>query len=110
MGVCSFPGAALAVLRGVELLLRSRQPQVAADVGVEPATELRNPDRRTAALVGGVGDRRDACGVQGVDDLVFAGSAHVVADARKGWCGQDQPACVAGEDLRVQAVALCPPG
>ena len=49
--------AALAGVRGVDLLLTGRQAPVAAGVGIQAPAPLRSPDRRPAALVGG-GRRR----------------------------------------------------
>lgn len=73
LGVGSFTGTTLPGVGGVDLLLVVREPPVAAGVGVEPPAALRNPDLRPAALIGGVGDRGDLGGVEGVDQAVFAG-------------------------------------
>ena len=59
------PKRTLAGVGGVDLLLVARQRSVAAGVGIEAATALRDPDRWSAALVGGVGQRLDPGGGQG---------------------------------------------
>jgi hypothetical protein len=56
LGVGPLPGPSLACVGGVDLLLRRGEPPVAAGVGAESASSLRNLDRGAAALVGGVGD------------------------------------------------------
>jgi hypothetical protein len=47
-------------------------------VGIDPASTLRHPDRRPAALVDGIGDDPDLGGVQPVDQAVLAGGTQVV--------------------------------
>ena len=81
LGVDSFAWPALAGVRGVDGLLVARQAPVAAGVRVEATSTLRSPDDRSAALLSGIGNRVDARGVEGVDDAVLAGGAHVVACA-----------------------------
>src|SRR3954462_15194951 len=79
-----FTRAALAGVRGVDLLLAARQAPVAAGVRVEAPRPLRDPDRGAAALVGGIGDRVDLASVERVDDAVLAGGAYVVPGASPG--------------------------
>src|SRR4029078_9359883 len=79
LGVDPLTRPALASVCGVDVLLGPRQAAVAAGGGIHAPPPLRNPDRRSASLVGRVGDRRDLGGVECVDDAVLAGGAHVVA-------------------------------
>jgi hypothetical protein len=66
---------------GVDFLQRERQTPVATGIRVATAPPLRNPDRRPATLVSGIGHRGYTRGVQSVDDAVLAGGAHVVLGA-----------------------------
>src|SRR4051812_41501763 len=78
----------------------------AAGVRVETPAPLRDPDRRSAAVVGGVGQGAHAGGGDRVDDPVLAGGAHVMAGAGQRWGGPDQPAGRVSNDLHVHAMAL----
>lgn len=79
LGVSPLTRAPLAGVRGVDVFLATGERAVAAAVGIQPAPPLRDSHRLAAALVSGVGHREDASGVEGVDDAVFARSAHVLA-------------------------------
>ncbi len=90
-------------------LVRGQAP-VAAGVRVETPTPLRDLHRRPAALVGGVGQGLDPRSVDGVDDAVLAGGAHVVPGPGQRRGDPDQPAGRVRDDLHVHAVALVLPG
>ncbi len=67
---------------------------------------MGNPDRCSAALVGGVGHREHARSGDRVDDSVLASSAYIMARAGQRGRGPDQPASRIGEDLHVQPMDL----
>ncbi len=90
---------------GVDLLLVRGQSPLAAGVGVETPASLRDL-HRGPALAGGVGQRLDPGGVDGVDDAVLAGGAPCRAGPRQRWGDPDQPAGRVRDDLHVEPVAL----